>query len=108
MYTKNQFQTGSDMSVQLVSWYQPFVSSCLSIRGCFLLSINQNYFCCLSIKQCLPNLKKNKKKYLFFWVTWLCSTAQWRWTIHFTCTSIVTRQNTCWERDQLCHCKSWY
>jgi hypothetical protein len=46
--------------------------------------------------------RKNMKKYLFFWVTWLCSTAKWRWTIYFTCTSIITKQNTSVERESNC------
>lgn len=97
--TKNQFQTGSDMSVQVVSWYQPFVTSfCLSVCGCFLPSIKQNYLCCLSSKQYPPNLKKNMTKYLFLWVQWL----KWTWTIYFPCTSIITRQNTSAEREINC------
>lgn len=72
---------------------------CLSICGCFLPSINQKYFCCLSIKQCLPNLKKNIKKYYSFseshdYVPW-----QNEWTIFFPCTYIITRQNTSVERE---------
>jgi len=110
LYTKNKFHTGSDMSVQVVSCYQPFVTSlCLSICRCFLPSTNQNYFCCLSFKQCLPNMKKNMKKIFVF----LSHTAMFHTKMKMNNVLSLhvhhhSAEHQCWDREQLCHCKSWY